>query len=482
MSDTLSPLDATFLELEENSEAAVMSVGGVMIFEPLPGGGVPSVEEVRVLVDERLSGLRGYRQCLSVQHTGGLSWPHWIDDERFDIANHVTRAALPTPGADGELYDWIAEFYSGRLDRTRPLWQIVLVEGLAGGRWALAHKLHHCLLEGLGSIGAAELLLNAEPQPDVAIDPGSTAHAGPAPLWRSLVPSAPRPLTRAAHAGGHLAASGLHATLHPRQTMTRSRLLAELLIEDEIVGAPHCSLNVPTGPTRRYAAIRRPLAELTAVSDALGGPVSDVVLAACTSGLRRLLLARDEDLPRDGLRAMFPINLGDAHTGLPAGFRFVALPVGEPAAVVRHRLILDARRRRKTTGGWDATGSLVDLTAVAPPLVHASLARVLYGTRLFNLTITSLRGAQRARYAFGARLREVHPVTPLATEHAVGISVFSQDGLTVFGITADCESMADLPVLVAGIEEGIDDLLQSVKAGDHRRQGAHPPRQSTIHT
>ena len=113
----------------------------------------------------------------------------------------------------------------------------------------------------------------------------------------------------------------------------------------------------------------------------------------------------------------------------------------------------------------------MDLAGLAPPLVHASLARVLYRSQLFNLTIASVRGAQRPRYAFGALLREVHPITPLAAEHAVGITVFSQDGLTIFGISADSESMPDLPVLALGIEEGIEDLMRSVR--DNEDRGHH---------
>jgi WS/DGAT/MGAT family acyltransferase len=481
MNATLTPLGATLLELEELSDGAVMNVGGVMVFDPPPEGGVPTVEEVQALVDDRLSGLHGYRQRLSRTRTGSWSWPQWIDDERFDIANHVTRAALPSPGGDAELCEWIAEFYSHRLDRTRPLWEVVLLEGLQDGRWALAHKLHHSLIGETGSVGAAELLLDAGPGPVTEAPPVRPPVASES-LWRSLVPVAPRPVVQAVRAGGHVMASGLHATLRPRQTLARSRMLAEFLIEDEIVGAPRCSLNVATGPTRRYAAVRRPLSDLTAISNALGGPVTDVALAACTAGLRRLLLARDEDLPPGGLRAMFPLNLRDAAGTTPVGFRFVALPVAEPATVVRHQRLLEATRRQGGSHAWEATGTLVDLATLTPPLVHASLARLLYGTRLFNLTIANVRGAQRPRYALGSRLREVHPITPLAAEHAVGITIFTQDGLTIFGLSADRESMPDLAVLADGIEEGIEDLLQSVHENHRGRQGAHPPARTPTHT
>jgi diacylglycerol O-acyltransferase / wax synthase len=201
MPDTLTALDATLLELEQQNDGAVMTIGAVMVFEPAAGSPVPSIDEVRALISSRLSDLPRYRQRLSSTRPGRWSWPHWIDDERFDLANHVARAALPTPGGDDELSDWIAEFYSHRLDRARPLWEIVLLEGLEGGRWALALKLYHCLLDELGAAGAAERLLDAEPNPG----PNGSLRELPderVAVWRSLVPTLPLPLAQATRAGG----------------------------------------------------------------------------------------------------------------------------------------------------------------------------------------------------------------------------------------------------------------------------------------
>jgi diacylglycerol O-acyltransferase len=134
MTDTLTALDATFLELEEQSEGALMHTGGVMVFEPLPDGGAPTVEDLRALVTGRLGGLPGYWQRLSCERTGGWAWPRRTEDERFDVRDHVSQAALPSPGGDSQSYEWIADFYSHKLDRTRPLWEIVLLEGLSTSR------------------------------------------------------------------------------------------------------------------------------------------------------------------------------------------------------------------------------------------------------------------------------------------------------------------------------------------------------------
>jgi diacylglycerol O-acyltransferase / wax synthase len=220
MSNTLTALDATFLELEEHSEGALMHTGGVMVFDPLPDGGAPTVEDLCALVTGRLGGLPRYWQRLSSERTGAWAWPHWTEDQRFEISNHISRAALPAPGGDTQLCDWIADFYSHKLDRTRPLWEMVLLEGLEEGRWALAQKTHHCLADGVGAVGVSELLLD-----DQACPPGDDRRHMPRsaadPLWRSLVLSAPGPIGQAAQAGGHALKSGLEVADARRAAVRR---------------------------------------------------------------------------------------------------------------------------------------------------------------------------------------------------------------------------------------------------------------------
>ena len=288
MTDQLSALDATFLELEQLDEGATMHIGSVMIFEPPPNGTVPTLAEVRESIGARLSRLPRYSQRLSSERTGGLSWPRWQLDPRFDVAHHVRRAALPSPGGEAELLDWSADFFSHRLDRTRPLWEMVLLEGLGGGRWALATKTHHCLVDGVGSVGVVHLLLDLAP--DAVIQrplehPPEEAPSG-TPAW--LHP--PEAIGDLARSAVHAARAGIHAALHPRESFERSRSLAELLVRDELIGAPKTSINVPIGANRRLDVARADLGELKAVGHLLGGSVNDVILAACTSGLRKLFL------------------------------------------------------------------------------------------------------------------------------------------------------------------------------------------------
>ncbi len=462
MPDTLTALDATFLELEQQDEGALMNIGGVMVFDPLPGDGTPTVEELCAHLAPRLARLPRYSQRLSTTRTGGLAWPTWRDDERFDIRTHVGHVALPAPGSDDQLCEWAADFYSHRLDRTRPLWEMVLIEGLEEGRWALAHKTHHCLVDGVGSVDVAYLLLDSEPdaRPQALPVPRTAQQS----VLQPFVPHAPQPLLQAAAAGGHATRAAAHALLHPRAAFEQSRSLAELVVRDEIVPAPHTSLNGPIGSTRRFAVVRVPLAELDTIRRALGGSINDVVLAACTSGLRDMLLERDERPPAAGLRAMIPVNLREGSAALALGNRisslFVQLPVAEPLAGARYDTIVAATRRLKSSGAATGATAIVDLAALAPPILHASLARSLYAARLFNVTITNVPGPQIPLYALGARLREVHPLVPLAAEHTVGIAIFSYTGLVTFGVIADSDSTPDIDVLACGIERGVSELLE----------------------
>ena len=303
MSDTLTALDATFLDLKQLDEGALMSIGGVSVFDPVPGGGAPSIEEVCANLGARLDQLPRYSQRLSSVRTGGFGWPRWTDDDRFCVSDHISHVALPAPGGQAELCEWAADFYSHRLDRTRPLWEMALIEGLAEGRWALAHKTHHCLVDGVGSVDVAYVLLDTEPNP-----PERPPAPPPPPdnnsVLRPFVPSPPQPIANVAQAGAHVARAGVHAALHPREALERSAAVTELIVRDELIGAPHTSLNVPIGSTRRFAVVNRPLEDFKAIRRALGGSINDVVLAVCTTGLRRLLLGRGEQLQRRGLRAM----------------------------------------------------------------------------------------------------------------------------------------------------------------------------------
>jgi len=472
MADVLSALDETFLELEELEPGALMNIGAILVFDSLPEGGVPPISEVRASRLEKLGQLPRYTQRLSTTRTGRLARLSWVPAERFDIADHIHRAGLPPPGGDRELFEWTGEYFSHPLDRTKPLWELVLIEGLEGGRWALASKIHHCLVDGVGSAGMMDLTMSRSPERPAPVVEAPWVGPNDEPSHNRV-----DPVVQAAKAGAQAGSAVVHAALHPREALDRSRSLASLLVREGLAGAARTSLNVPIGQDRRFGLVRAPLADLKEIGRRLGGTVNDVALAACASGLRRLLIERGEQLPGRGLRAMVPVNVRDASDRAGSGNRvssvFVELPVAEPLAEARLRQIHEATSQLGASHAAIGPTALLDLAGLAPPVVvRAALARTAFSTRLFAVTITNVPGPRETLYAFGAPLREVHPIVPLAAEHAVGIAIFSYDGLVTFGINADARSMHDLDVLARGIEDGIEELRAPANRPARRRPTA----------
>ncbi len=473
MGEQLSPLDATFLELEQLDEGGTMHIGAVMVFDSPTGSGAPPVELLIAEMAPRIDPVPRFRQRLSTTHIGGLHWPTWEPVEGFDVSAHVRHAMLPAPGGDEELFEWAGDFFSHRLDRTRPLWEMVIVDGLAEGRWAAATKLHHSLVDGVGSLDIGQMLLDTEPHKP---RPMATARRARARAQRSaaeadaapaMADSSGRPwwappglLLRGARAGVDLA-------LHPQRVpgiVDHAAKLAELLARNELVAAPPTSINHPIGPTRRFRAVRLRLEEINAVRHTLGGTVNDIALAVAAGGLRRMLLDRGDDLPdAPGLRAMVPVNVRVAEEEHKLGNRvstlFVHLPVDEADARARlERIVAESRKLKEGHKVIGAT-TLIDLSGLAPPALHVYLAGQLYAPRLFNLTITNVPGPRTRLYALDCPMRELLPLVPLAADRAIGIAMFSYDGTMCFGLAADHDSVPDLLVLAEGMEESFAELL-----------------------
>jgi diacylglycerol O-acyltransferase len=468
MGEQLSMLDTMFLELEQFDETAHMHIGGALIFDPLPGGGTPDITEFRDYVRERLGILPRFAQQLSSPHAGPLTWLTWEPAEAFDLDAHVHHATLPAPGGEAELHEWLGDFWSHRLDRHRPLWEIALVDGIERGRWALVTKTHHCLVDGVGSVDAGEVLLDASPE-------AQPQHSQPAPaseevgehgkgrFWLS-----PGLVLRGARAG-------VGAAIHPRESFDRARAALALIVREEVIGAPHSSLNGPMSTTRLFATVRLDLAEVKATKTRLGGTVNDVVLALCAGGLRHLLLSRGEVLPEVNLRAQVPVNvrskdkthaLGNELTSL-----FVELPVSEADPIARYRRVVERAEQRKTGSQGAGGKTIIDLADMGPPFAGALLARsMLGGTRMFNLTITNVPGSQQRLYAFGTPLIEVLPLVPLFAGHTIGIAVLTYAGQMVFGLNADRMAAPDVGALAEGIKRSFSELRPSEAKRPQRRR------------
>jgi diacylglycerol O-acyltransferase / wax synthase len=452
--DRLTPLDATFLELEEADEAAHMHIGVVMVFEGGPGL-PPTLAALRRHLDERIDALPRYRCGLSETHTGGLRWPAWDPDPTFDIAEHVGHAQLPAPGGQKELLEWAAGYWSERLDRRRPLWDAQLVTGLEDGRWALGTKTHHALVDGVGALDVAHILLDTSRKPTgrlpMQAEPSTSAGRG------ELLTGAIR--------------GSLYAARHPgrlRDAFLQSKAMAELIVRDEVLPAPRCSLNAPISPVRSYRGLRAELSRLKQIKRELGGTVNDVVLAAVTGGLRSLLIERGDEVGAPGLRAMVPVNTRTAVQHFGLGNRisslFVHLPVMEPNPLRRYQLIAGETAQLKSGDMAGGAAELVAISGLAPPILHSVLARSLFATRLFNITVTNVPGPQIPLFAFGARLEEAWPLVPLAADHPLGIAVMSYDGQVFFGVCADDSFGEELDLVSTGIASALMELGASNRA------------------
>ncbi|MGA9372451.1 MAG: wax ester/triacylglycerol synthase family O-acyltransferase [Solirubrobacterales bacterium] len=484
MADQLSALDATFLELEEADPSAHMHIGAVMVMEPQPGGGAPPLDQIHADVMARLPDLPRYTHRLSTIRTSGLRWPNWVKHAGFRVERHVRRAALPAPAGIDELVEWAGEYFSHRLDRTRPLWEIVILE-LADGRWAMVTKTHHCMIDGVGSVDIGTTLLDTQRERRVSPNahangdgdgsrtpPGDELTPSQLSRWRRTTVQLAKPYLAVGNAAVRAAESGLHAAesafgiaVHPsraRDAVHRSKALAELLIRDELISAPKSSLNRPIGTGRRLAVLTAELDELKEIKNELGGTLNDVVLAVTAGGLRRLLEHRGEEMPRAGLRAMVPVNVRTAGDRLAMGNRistlFVHLPVAEGDPKRRYERQMEDAETLKS--GNQATGSttLIDITRHMPPVIHSFMARSMYATRLFNLTITNVPGPQLPLYYFGSKVDQIWPLVPIAADHAVGLAVFSYDGTLYFCVNADRDTVPDLEVLREGIAESLTEL------------------------
>jgi diacylglycerol O-acyltransferase len=339
------------------------------------------------------------------------------------------------------------------------------------------------MVDGVGSVDTVHLVLDREPdsEPLSLVD----VHESVAPPQRPLpmestvnaavglgrlAARAARVPLGIARAGVRLTGSALAAARDPGRAtdaLKRSAALVNLLAKDEVIAAPRTSLNVPIGGKRRFAAAWVPLSEIKRIKDALGGTVNDAILAIAAGGLRRLLIERAEPLPSQGLRAMVPVNLRSAGEELALGNRITSLFVHLPVAVTDplERYACQVREAEELKSGTQRIGSttMLDLTRHAPPVIHSFLARSLFATRLFNVTITNVPGPQEPLYCLGSRMTDVWPLVPLAADHAVGLAVMSYDGKVFFGLNGDRDAMPDLGLLVSGLEESFAELREAAR-------------------
>jgi diacylglycerol O-acyltransferase len=390
----------------------------------------------------------------------------WVDDPSFNLEYHIRHTALPTPGGWEQLCGLTARIFSQQLDRSKPLWEMWLIEGLQDDRFALITKTHHSLIDGIAGVDLATVLFDLSPDPPVVRHAGRPWQPHSEPGAAELVAAGIRGAVRA---GLELAEGAIDAFAHPERALSRAREAAEGVGEIVWAGlnpAPETPLNVPIGPHRRFYGIASSLDDFKTVKNAFGGTVNDVVLAVSTGALRRLLDERGEELERP-LRAMVPVNLRGEdhdHLGNQVTSLFVELPIGEADILDRYERTRAAATQLKSGTAALGGSTIVLVAGAAPPLLHESIAKALFAARLFNITITNVPGPQIPLYGLGTRLRRILPLVPLFAEHAVGMAIVSYDGELVFGINADRAATPDLDVLTAALRDEFAALLSLARA------------------
>jgi WS/DGAT/MGAT family acyltransferase len=470
--DRLSPLDVSFLYFEEATTP--MHVGGVVLFQA-PEGGFDH-ERLVSLIEDRIALVPRYRQKVRWV-PGRLANPVWVDDEEFDVAYHVRRSALPRPGTDAQLKDLVGRIMSRPLDRKRPLWEMYLVEGLSGGRFAILSKTHHAMVDGAGAIDIGQVIL------DVTAEPTRPAperwRPRPEPSDLDLVTSAVTEIVRSPGAAIEAIRSGAVDVRKSAEHVARRA--AGLASAALTIARPPTSnpLNAPVGEARRFGMAEARLEDFKAIRRQHGGTINDVVLAVVAGALREWLMTRGESVSsRTQVRALVPVSVrgADGAGGNNIAAFLVDLPVGEPQAVVRLHRVSYEMEQLKSTGQMVGAQALVGVAGFAPPTLHSLGARTANGLskRMFNLVVTNVPGPQFPLYAGGAEMLGAFPVVPLAKGQAVAIGLTSYNGGVFFGLNADRDAMTDVDVLAECLETALTELLETIPKKNRPKRSATP--------
>ena len=459
MAEPLSPSDLSAIQAERGP--VHMHVGGVLVLD-----GHVDRDAVARRLSERLHLIPRYTMRLD-EAPLGLANPVWVEAESFDVDRHVRRAALPAPGGDEELCELIGHLMSERLDRSRPLWQLTVIEGLAGGRSAVVARMHHALVDGIAAVDVGTVIL--DPTPEGMNLPPPEPRDAPEPRRAARVEALARIASAQLEVPRRLALETVSRalTLDARSAAKQVRAGAELAAELARVRpvAPPTRLNAEIGRERLFAVARARLDHVKAVRRAADATVNDVLLAAVALMLSDYL---GPEAP-DHAVALVPVSVRtDAQRG-ELGNRistvFVDLPLrGEPLDRVRE--VSAAMAEVKGSAAVRAGSLIVGATGLAPPLVSSLAVRAMSGPRMFNLVVSNVPGPQQTFYLDGVPVREVFPAVPLNPRNqALTIGIVSYDGRVHFGLLADRDALPDVRHAAEGLEAAVATLVAAAGAG-----------------
>ena len=450
--DRLSGLDASFLHLED--AASHMHVASVMLFEGPP----PPYDELLEAFERRLPLVPRYRQRLAFVPLG-QGRPKWVDDPHLNLRYHVRSTALPSPGSEEQLQDLAGRVFSQQLDRDKPLWEVWLVEGLEGDRFAVLSKTHHALVDGISGVDLISVLFDTSPEPVTPTGPGDRWLPRPLPSRSQLLAEA---LLERATIPTEVARSVRAVFRGPRRILGAARDAAVGVGAMAWAGlnpAPPSPYNQPIGPHRRFTWVRASLRDVKAIKDSLGGTVNDVVLATVAGALGRHLRRRGQNTDGLELKAMVPVSVRQDLERGALGNRVAAmmapLPVWCQEPVARLDIVREELKDLKTGGQAVGAQVLTDLSGFAPSTIMDQASRLMARQRFFNLVVTNVPGPQFPLYLLGRRMLDPFPMVPLAKNQGLGVALLSYDGAINFGVVGDFDLMWDL-------DEFADDLRESL--------------------
>jgi WS/DGAT/MGAT family acyltransferase len=458
--DRLSPLDNMFLLSE--SPSAHMHVAITAIFGNTPTttrDDKVDIERIRRYIASRLHLVPRYRQRL-VFPLAGL--PRWVDDADFDIDYHVRHVTLPRPGNERQLR-WIAgAIKSQPLARNRPLWEMWVVEGLDGGRFALITKVHHCMIDGISGAALLEVLL--QPEPEVATIS--------CPPWR---PRATPPaismlrdeIGRRVRSPLSLVARILQDPTHVWQDFGQGLSAVADLLPAGLRPAARTPINRPMGPHRRFDWLTLDLGLVKQVKNRLGGSVNDVVLATVAGAMRSFLGQRGADVDALDFRALVPVNIRPAERrdslGNHVAAWIVSLPLEEKDPLRRLHRLHASTAELKRANHAPGTELLASLSEWAGQSILSAAIRLAFLARPFNLVITNVPGPQVPLYLLDAPMRAVYPQVPLFTDQNLGIALFSYNGKLHWGFNADRDQVPDVDAFVSAIQSSFAELCRAAR-------------------
>lgn len=453
--DRMTPLDALFLEAEDEEPGVSMAISSIAVFE----GPAPTYAEFAELLTGRLPLIPRYRQKAR-QLPFDLGPPVWYDDENFELDYHLRHTALPAPGGDAELSALMARLMSARLNRDRPLWEYWLVEGLQDGRWALISKVHHCMVDGVSGTDLYTVVLDPTPERQPPAEDTWTPHPEPSAI--GLTAAAVGGLLLTPIRQLRLAAAGLwHSRTLAERTWSIGRGL--MALSEALRPASRSSLSGSLSSSRRFAFGRAKVSQVKEIRRSLGGTFNDVVLAAVTGGFRALLLSRGENPGAHSVRALIPVNVRapgeESIRDNRVSLMLARLPVQIEDPVERLSAVRAHLDELKAEHEIDAVALLTELAGQEPfPLLapgYRLAAR--FPQRSVVTVVTNVPGPRRPLYALGRRLVEIIPYVPIGSTARIGVSILSYCDSVAFGVTGDFDE-ADVDVLVEGIENSLTEL------------------------